>query len=113
MCASIQNARQEMIRQERISTVGRLSSSIVHDLRNPLAAIYGGAEMLVDNDLPAPQIKRLAQNLYQASRRIQEMLQDLVNISRGKVEAFEPCRLHEVVAAACESLNAAAVAQDV
>ena len=113
MCQSIRDAREDLIRQERISTVGRLSSSIVHDLRNPLAAIYGGAEMLVDNDLPAPQIKRLAQNLYQASRRIQEMLQDLVNISRGKVEAFEPCRLHEVVAAACESLNAAAVAQDV
>ena len=51
MCASIQQARQELIRQERISTIGRLSSSIVHDLRNPLAAVYGGAEMLVDTEL--------------------------------------------------------------
>ena len=51
MCASIQSARQELIRQERISTIGRLSSSIVHDLRNPLAAIYGGAELLVDSEL--------------------------------------------------------------
>jgi signal transduction histidine kinase len=51
MCASIQQARQELIRQERISTIGRLSSSIVHDLRNPLAAVYGGAEMLVDAEL--------------------------------------------------------------
>ncbi len=43
MCGSIQQARQELIRQERISTIGRLSTSIVHDLRNPLAATsYGG-----------------------------------------------------------------------
>ena len=48
MCASIRQAREDLIRQERISTIGRLSGSIVHDLRNPLAAIYGGAEMLVD-----------------------------------------------------------------
>jgi two-component system, NtrC family, sensor kinase len=52
MCASIRQAREDLIRQERISTIGRLSGSIVHDLRNPLAAIYGGAEMLVDADLP-------------------------------------------------------------
>ncbi|MGH7246898.1 MAG: HAMP domain-containing protein, partial [Pseudomonadota bacterium] len=53
MCASIQDGRRELIRRERISTIGRLSTSIVHDLRNPLAAIYGGAEMLVDGDLSA------------------------------------------------------------
>src|ERR1017187_10322182 len=83
MCASIQQARQELIRQERISTIGRLSSSIVHDLRNPLAAVYGGAEMLVDAELTPPQVKRLAANIYRASRRIQELLQDLLNVSRG------------------------------
>ena len=44
MCASIRQAREDLIRQERISTIGRLSGSIVHDLRNPLAAIYGGAK---------------------------------------------------------------------
>jgi signal transduction histidine kinase len=113
MCQAIQDAREDLIRQERISTVGRLSSSIVHDLRNPLAAIYGGAEMLVDNDLPVGQVKRLAQNLYQASRRIQEMLQDLVNVSRGKVEALEQCCMRDVVAAACENLSSIAASQGV
>ena len=84
MCASIRQAREDLIRQERISTIGRLSGSIVHDLRNPLAAIYGGAEMLVDADLPPAHVKRLAGNIYRASRRIQELLQDLLNVSRGK-----------------------------
>ncbi len=111
MCASIRQAREELIRQERISTIGRLSGSIVHDLRNPLAAIYGGAEMLVDADLPPAHVKRLAGNIYRASRRIQELLQDLLNVSRGKSGAPEPCRLREVAAAACESLAATAEAQ--
>ena len=47
MCESIRQARMELIRQERIATIGQLSTSIVHDLRNPLAAIYAGAEMLM------------------------------------------------------------------
>ncbi len=111
MCASIRQGREELIRQERISTIGRLSGSIVHDLRNPLAAIYGGAEMLVDADLPPAHVKRLAGNIYRASRRIQELLQDLLNVSRGKSRAPEQCRLREVAAAACESLATTAEAQ--
>ncbi|MGO4883767.1 MAG: ATP-binding protein [Bryobacteraceae bacterium] len=113
MCASIQQARQELIRQERISTIGRLSSSIVHDLRNPLAAVYGGAEMLVDADLAPPQVKRLAANIYRASRRIQELLQDLLNVSRGSARGAEVCKLRDVAAAGCESLRASADAQHV
>ena len=113
MCASIRQAREDLIRQERISTIGRLSGSIVHDLRNPLAAIYGGAEMLVDVDLPPSHVKRLAGNIYRASRRIQELLQDLLNVSRGKSGALEVCRLREVASAAWDSLATMAGAQNV
>ena len=113
MCASIRSAREDLIRQERISTIGRLSASIVHDLRNPLAAIYGGSEMLVDRELAPGHVKRLAGNIYQASRRIQELLQDLLDVSRGKSRAAELCRLREVAAAACEALGSAAQAQNV
>src|SRR6185436_1463814 len=113
MCASIRKAREDLIRQERISTIGRLSGSIVHDLRNPLAAIYGGAEMLVDAELPPAHVKRLAGNIYRASRRMQELLQDLLNVSRGKTSAPEVCRLREVAAAACEDLAGEAEQQSV
>ncbi len=113
MCASIRQAREELIRQERISTIGRLSASIVHDLRNPLAAIYGGAEMLVDRELSPGHVKRLAGNIYQASRRIQEMLQDLLEVSRGKNRPMEICRLREAASAACDALGPLAEAQHV
>jgi signal transduction histidine kinase len=105
MFASIRSAREELVRQERIFTIGRLATSIVHDLRNPLAAIYGGAEMLVDQDLPPESVKRLAGNMYRSSRQIQEMLQDLVDVSRGKSPSLELCRLTDIVEAACNSLS--------
>ncbi len=113
MCESIQSARRELIRQERISTIGRMATSIVHDLRNPLAAIYGGAEMMVDTDLSQPQMKRVAANVYQASRRIQEMLQELLEAARGRAGEREPCRLAEIVAAAVEGLKGKAAGQNV
>ncbi len=108
MCASIEQAREELIRQERLATIGHLSTSIVHDLRNPLAAIYGGSEMLVDGDLPPAQVKRLANNIYRGSRRIQELLQDLLDVSRRQTEAPEVCKLRDVIFAAAEPLLASA-----
>jgi signal transduction histidine kinase len=108
MSANLSKAREELIRQERISTIGRLSTSIIHDLRNPLAAIYGGSEMLVDREMPGPQVQRLATNIYRASRKVQDMLQELADVTQGRAHAREMCRLRDVVEAACEPLRAGA-----
>jgi len=113
MCASIQDGRQELIRQERIATIGRLSTSIVHDLRNPLAAIYGGAEMLIDGELTNGQVQRLAGNIYRSSRRMQQLLQELVDTGRGRSISTEVCRLKDIVSVACEVFAPTAEAQSV
>ena len=113
MCRSINTAREDLIRQERISTIGRLATSIVHDLRNPLAAIYGGAEMLVDSELSKPQVQRLAANIYRASRQIQDLLKELSDVTQGRGQGREMCRLREIVLAAYEPLAASAEARHV
>jgi signal transduction histidine kinase len=102
MSRSIRSAREELIRHERIATIGRLATSIVHDLRNPLAAIYGGAEMMMDSDLSESQLKRLAANIYRSSRTIKDLLQELVDVSRRRTTAAEICHVREVVGAAAE-----------
>ena len=68
MSASIRNSRDELIRQERINTLGRIASSVVHDLRNPLAAIYSGAELLVDSE-GLPRLTRSGSQLTFIVRR--------------------------------------------
>jgi signal transduction histidine kinase len=113
MCESIRQAREELIRRERISTIGQLSTSIVHDLRNPLAAIYAGAEMLIDGHLGEQQTRRLAKNIYRASRGIQDMLQELLNVVRGKSDSSELCSMREVIAAAWDAVAPAADAHTI
>jgi signal transduction histidine kinase len=47
-------------RQDEVRRLGLLSASVIHDLRNPLAAIQLSAEMLSDVELPAAQRRKLA-----------------------------------------------------
>ena len=55
---------------------GRLSTvtSIAHDLRNPLATIHCGAEMLFRSILSQTQVHCIARNMYCASVRMRELL---------------------------------------
>jgi signal transduction histidine kinase len=83
-----------------------LSTSILHDLRNPLGAIYAAAEMLLEADGGPTQTKRLATNIYRAAGRMRELLADLNTVARGDKAAAEICDLGELVAAAADAASA-------
>jgi signal transduction histidine kinase len=94
--------------QKRIPTIGWLSASIVHDLRNPLGAVFAGAEMLMELD-PAPtQVKRLAANIYRAAGRMRELLADFAGASCGNGSTSEICKIRDVITAASEAALPAA-----
>jgi len=92
---------------EVISTIGWLSASILHDLRNPLGTIYTGAEMLMTLDTTPNQVKRLAANMHRAAGRIRELLRDLTSATYGTRSTPEICDIREIIAAASEAAAAA------
>jgi len=89
--------------QGAISTVGWLSASILHDLRNPLGTICAGAELLMDLDSASPQAKRLARNMCRAAVRMRRLLADLTSVAGDNIPTAEICDLREVIAAASEA----------
>jgi signal transduction histidine kinase len=86
--------------REGIYEVGWLSTSIAHDLRNPLGTIYAGSEMLMELDASPAQVKRLAANIHRAAGRMRELLTDLMSVARGGGSSIEICDIREVIAAA-------------
>jgi len=99
--------------QKRISSMDWLSTSIVHDLRNPLGTVFAGAEMLMQLDPASTQGKRLAANIYRAAGRMRELLADLAGASRGNKSTCEICKIHDVITAASEAALLAAESQGV
>ena len=87
--------------------------SVVHDLRSPLAAIHSGAQILNGPQLPEEQVRRLARNMYNASIRIQEMLQDYLELCRASESRRLPSNLQGLVADAVRRIADGAEAQSV
>jgi len=113
MCASIEQARAELVRREQIAAVGRLAASIAHDLRNPLAAIRGGAEMVAEFDLPPEQVKEAGRNMYAAAERMNQMLGELSHVAKRKAAERSRANVAEMVRNAVESQAAKAAQQGV
>jgi signal transduction histidine kinase len=93
---------------KRISSIGWLSTSILHDLRNPLWTVFAGAEMLMQLDPASTQGKRLAANIYRAAGRMRELLADFAGASCGNRSTFEICKIRDVITAASEAALPAA-----
>ncbi len=89
--------------QKRISRIGWLSTSMVHDLRNPLGTVVAGAEMLMQLDHAPTHVKRLATNIYRAAGRMRELLTELTDAGRGGQSTFELCDIRAVIRAASEA----------
>jgi K+-sensing histidine kinase KdpD len=79
----------------------------LHDLRNRLATICAGAELLMDLDSPSTQVKRLAAKMCHAAGRMRKLLADVPSITRDNVSSAEVCDIREVIAAASEAALAA------
>ena len=101
------NSRSEHIATEWLST------SIVHDLRNPLGTVFAGAEMLMELDPASTQVKRLAANIFRAAGRMRELLADLAGASCGNKSTFEICKIRDVIAAASDAALPVAEKQSV
>jgi signal transduction histidine kinase len=101
------------IASEQTGSIPAVAAFIVHDLRNPLAAIHGSAEMLVGSRLSRAQVHRIARNMYCASVRMRELLNEFLERSSGVEKEAEPSDLRELVATAVDKIAVSAEFQSV
>ena len=100
------------INNEQAGSIHEITS-IVHDLRNPLSTIHGSAEILFGSRLSEPQVQRVARNLYGASVRMKELLDEFLNRYKGTEGGVESSDLRELVAGAVDKIGLLAESQSV
>ncbi len=82
MRESLRLAQQRLLEAERLATIGRMASSISHDLRHPLTAVLANAEFLADAELSPPQREELYQEIRVAVTRLTDLVDSLLELSR-------------------------------
>jgi signal transduction histidine kinase len=84
MRASLLKTQQELLEAERLATIGRMASSISHDLRHSLAAIVANAEFLLESRLSSEQREELYQEVCIAVNQMTDLIDSLLEFSRTR-----------------------------
>jgi two-component system sensor histidine kinase PilS (NtrC family) len=90
---AIENQAQEL----KLASMGRLTASIAHEVRNPLSAI-GHATALLAEDLQSPTHARLLKIVGDNVTRVNRMVEDILQLSRKVQPNGEPLELAGLLA---------------
>lgn len=98
--AVIQDLRAQVVRSERLASVGQIAASIVHELNNPLTSIVAYSDFLWKKSASAgsdaADVERLAR-INEAAERILQFSRDLIAYARPSREAPAPVAVHTVL----------------
>jgi PAS domain S-box-containing protein len=87
----------KLAHSEKMATIGRLVSGVAHEVNNPLAAILGFTDLLLEN----PEVPQSAQEdlkiILQETQRTKDIVQDLLSFARQRPVQRELVQVHTVL----------------
>jgi signal transduction histidine kinase len=84
MRADLQKSQRELLDSERLATIGRMASSISHDLRHHLVAIISNAEFLIDQRRSSFEREELYAEIRLAVNQMTDLVDSLMEFSRTR-----------------------------
>ena len=107
--------------QEEIEKAARIrqefSANVSHELKTPLHAISGYAELIETGLVKEEDIKPFAEKIHAESLRMTKLIEDIIDLTKldsGDVDMkWEDCDLYRIAENAVDSLEAAASEMDI
>ena len=79
---SLKEAQDRLIRSERLASVGRLAAGLAHEVGNPIAALLGFEDLLLEGGLDIAEQQDFLQRMRKETERINRILRDLLQFAR-------------------------------
>jgi len=78
----LRTAQQTLIGSERLASVGRLSAGLAHEIGNPVAAIIGILDLVLNEDLPQEEHREFLVRMRKETDRVHKILRQLLDFAR-------------------------------
>ncbi len=81
----LKHTQRSLLRNERLANLGKVSSLIAHDIRNPISVIKCYVQLLLSQYDNPSQVQSYGHALQSGVERLEEIAGDILDYSRGKV----------------------------
>ena len=96
----LQRAQNQLMQKERLAGIGQLVSGVAHELNNPLTAVIGFSDLLIEQEQAGTSRQKL-ERLGAEARRIKRIIDNLLSFARPQTAGR---RLLDIGEVARESL---------
>jgi two-component system sensor histidine kinase PilS (NtrC family) len=83
----------QRLQQNKLASLGRLTASIAHEIRNPLGAISHAGQLLLENAEISHEDHRLVEIIRTNSNRMNQIIEDILMLSRRSASRREKIQL--------------------
>ncbi len=90
-------AQEELIRSEKLASVGRLAAGVAHEIGNPVGAILGYTEMLLKGEAKKKERQELLSRIEAEINRVNKFVRDLLDLARPSETSMEEVDVKQVV----------------
>ncbi len=88
-------ALSQQAQQLKLASLGRLTASIAHEIRNPLGAISHAAQLLAESEDITPGDERMLQIIINHSRRMNTIIENVLQLSRRQAPEPQAISINE------------------
>ena len=93
----IKKAQEEIVRSEKLASVGRLALGVAHEIGNPIGIVLGYLELLKGEDLTQGERQDFLSRIESEISRISQTIGQLLDFSRPASGKQEPTSVHDLI----------------
>ena len=93
----LRSAQEQLIQSEKMESVGRLAAGVAHEVKNPLAMIGMGLEIVARRTKDDEKMYDAVQRMRRGVERAKDIIKGLVDFSSAHQLKLEGCDLNSVV----------------
>jgi signal transduction histidine kinase len=109
----IKKAQEEIIRAEKLASVGRLSAGIAHEIGNPIGIVMGYLDLIKQSDIPESERNEYIDRTEKEIERINAIIRQLLEISRPSKSDRSEVSVHDLIDDISDVLNVQPLMSDI
>ena len=80
----LQSLRQNLLKQERLSGIGQMMSTVVHDIKSPINTVNGFVELMEDESSSKDERHEFAEIIRLEINSLMNMITEILDFAKGK-----------------------------
>ena len=110
---ALRRAEDELRRADRLAALGTMAAQLAHEIRNPLAAMRGSAQLLAQDVQGDPGVSRLTTILLRESDRLSRLVEEFLRFARPPKPVLRPVGLELLVKETMEMVQTDPLSQGI